>query len=131
MAEQAKKKAEEDEKRKPDRERERRKREQDKEVPVQEEHARPAATRPRSSSPPPAPRQPDVTDPVNKMLSGGTVHPDDIPLEVLRGLLFVFEGRVNFKRDKKSLRRELRRYLKYDSNLTLAIDAIKKIVTST
>ncbi len=127
MAEQAKKKAEEDEKRK--QERERRKREQDKDAQENEAPSRPA-TRPRSSSPSPAPQQPDVTDPVNKMLMGGTVHPDDIPLEVLRGLLFVFEGRVNFKKDKKSLRRELRRYLKYDSNVTLALDAIKNIVSS-
>lgn len=53
---------------------------------------------------------------------------EDVPIEVLRGFLFVFEGRLNWKKDKGEMRRELRRYLKYETNITKMIDTIKEIV---
>lgn len=57
----------------------------------------------------------------------GTLHPDDIPLEVLRGLLYFFEGRINWKKDKLELRRELKRYLKYDDNVSRLVKAIRDV----
>jgi hypothetical protein len=55
------------------------------------------------------------------------LHINEIPIEVLRGLLYFFEGRVNWKKDKGEMRRELARYLKYEHNLDSLIAQIRKI----
>jgi len=52
----------------------------------------------------------------------------DIPIEVMRGLLFFFEGKINWKMDKGEMRRVLRRYLKYEGNTEKLVDAIKKTI---
>jgi len=56
------------------------------------------------------------------------IHDKNVPIEVMRGLLFFFEGKINCNKDKDEIRRELRRYLKYEGNTEKLVDAIKKTI---
>ena len=49
----------------------------------------------------------------------------DIPIEVMRGFLYIFEGRVNWKKNKKELYHELKRYLKYEENVGRLVEVAK------
>lgn len=69
------------------------------------------------------------TEPVLAILQKEIIHLDDIPIEVLRGLLFLFEGKLNWKKDKGEMRRELRRYLKYEGNMQKLTNAVEKLVS--